>query len=139
MKTALLDINVLLDVFLERPATYKASAILLSLCDNAKIKGVVCANSYPVLHYLLRKHVSGKQAINILSKLRGMTHVASVDQKVIDLSLASDFTDFEDAVQYYAALHVRADALVTQNQKDFKKATLPVLSPEEYLASLGFE
>lgn len=136
MKTVLLDINVLLDVFLERPAVYTASAEVLSLCDNAKTKGFVCANSYPVLHYFLRKHMPGKQAINVLSKLRGITHVAPVDQKVIDLALASDFTDFEDAVQYYSALRTKADALVTRNQKDFKRATLPVLSPEEYLASL---
>lgn len=136
MKTALLDINVLLDVFLERPSVYTASAEVLSLCDNAKTKGLVCANSYPALHYFLRKHMPGKQAINILSKLRGITRVAPVDQKVIDLALASDFTDFEDAVQYYSALHAKADTLVTRNQKDFKRATLPVLSPEEYLASL---
>ena len=27
--------------------------------------------------------------------------VAAVDEKIIDLSLASDFNDFEDSVQYY--------------------------------------
>jgi hypothetical protein len=53
---------------------------------------------------------------------------------VIDLSLASSFKDFEDAVQYYSALHVRADCLITRNKADYRADRLPVMTPEEFLA-----
>jgi hypothetical protein len=55
---------------------------------------------------------------------------------VIDLSLASDFKDFEDAVQCYSAVHSKADGLITRNKKDYVTGILPILTPEEYLASI---
>ncbi len=53
--------------------------------------------------------------------------------KVIDLSLDSDFRDFEDAIQYYIALENNLDIILTRNLKDFKKSKLPVLTAKEYL------
>lgn len=72
--------------------------------------------------------------MQILEKVRVVFHVAPVEEKVIDLSLASGFKDFEDAVQYYSALQVHADFLITRNKADFKVDALPVLTPEEFLA-----
>ncbi len=69
-----------------------------------------------------------------LEKLRIVFRVAAVDEKVIDLSLASTFKDFEDAVQYYSALHVRADYLITRNKADYRADRLPIMTPEEFLA-----
>jgi hypothetical protein len=57
-----------------------------------------------------------------------------VDEKVIDLSLVSGFKDFEDAVQYYSSLQVRADCVITRNKTDFQSDTVAILSPEEFLA-----
>jgi predicted nucleic acid-binding protein len=62
---------------------------------------------------------------------------AETRQKVIDLSLVSDFKDFEDAVQYYSAIQVKADCIITRNKSDYAGDKISVLTPEEFLALLG--
>ena len=55
------------------------------------------------------------------------------DDKIIDLALASDFKDFEDAMQYYTALENGLDIVITRNKRDFKNINLPILTAQEYL------
>ena len=57
--------------------------------------------------------------------------------KVIDLSLASDFKDFEDAVQCYSAVNAKVDCLITRNKRDYATDILPILTPEEFLAAIA--
>ena len=44
--------------------------------------------------------------------------------------------DFEDAVQYFTALQSNCSIIITRNGKDFKNATIPIMTAEEYLSSL---
>ena len=60
----------------------------------------------------------------------------TTNERIVDDSLASQFKDFVDALQYYTALKAKADIIITRNDKDFKASKLPVMSPSEYLASL---
>lgn len=69
-----------------------------------------------------------------LEKIRVVFNVAAVDEKVIDLSLASDFKDFEDAVQYYSAVLAKVDYIITRNKGDYADDKIPVLTSEEFLA-----
>jgi predicted nucleic acid-binding protein len=58
-----------------------------------------------------------------------------MDDKIIDLSLDSEFEDFEDAIQYFTAIENGLDLIVTRNLKDFKKSEIPVLTAKDYLAA----
>jgi hypothetical protein len=69
-----------------------------------------------------------------LLRFKTLVSVASVDEKVIELALASSFNDFEDAIQHYCALQVKAKYIITRNIKDFKKSEINVLTPESYLS-----
>jgi len=75
----------------------------------------------------------------ILKKVRIVLKTAPVIEKIIDSALISDFRDFEDAIQYYAALEVKSDYFITRNKKDFPASQLPILFPEEFLALLRVE
>ena len=77
--------------------------------------------------------------MKILEKVRIVFRVALVDEKVIDLSLASDFRDFEDAVQYYSAVSAKADCLITRNKIDYRASDLSIMNPEKFLASFSAE
>ena len=59
-----------------------------------------------------------------------------MDSMVFDQAIASRFTDFEDAIQYFTALGSDMNVLVTRNTSDFKQAQLPVNTPEAFLKSL---
>jgi len=134
VKSVLCDINVILDIFLKRDPHYTPAARLFSLIEEKKINGFLSAQSFPTMFYILSKELKRDKAMRVLEKLRIVFRVAAVDEKVIDLSLASTFKDFEDAVQYYSALHVKADCLITRNKSDYRTDRLPIMTPEEFLA-----
>ncbi|MCD4709760.1 MAG: PIN domain-containing protein, partial [Bacteroidales bacterium] len=53
---------------------------------------------------------------------------------IVKSALQSGFKDFEDAIQYHAALSdPDIDVIVTRNIKDYKKAELPVMTPGTFL------
>lgn len=134
MKTVLCDINILLDIFLKREPFYHSAAELFQKVENGKIKGYLCALSFPTLFYILSKELSRIKALKILEKIRIVFNVAAVDEKNIDLSLTSDFKDIEDAIQYYSAIHVKADCIITRNKQDYSEDKIPILTPDEFLA-----
>jgi len=134
LKVVFCDINFILDIFLKREPFYNSAAKLFKKIEDKELKGYLCALSFPTLFYLLSKELNREKAIKTLEKIRIVFSIASVDQKVIDLSLASDFKDFEDAVQYYSAVQVKADCLITRNKDDYIDDKIPVLTPEEFLA-----
>jgi len=75
-------------------------------------------------------------AITSLKKLKTLVEIVPVDKKIINLSLESGFTDFEDAIQYHAAISAglsTLSTLITRNIKDYKNPAITVCSPEEYL------
>ena len=134
MKSVLCDINVILDIFLKRDPYYVPAARLFTLIEEKKLQGYLSAQSFPTMFYILSKELKREKAMRVLEKLRIVFRVAAVDEKVIDLSLASSFKDFEDAVQYYSAIHVRADYLIARNKADYRADRLPIMTPEEFLA-----
>ena len=75
-------------------------------------------------HSLLQRKLSGFCEICKLSP---------VDDNVVRQSLASNFTDFEDALQYYSALTVNSEVIITRNGKDFVNSKLPVMTANEWL------
>ncbi len=134
MKKVLCDINFILDIFLKRGPFYSPAAKVFRLIEENKIRGFLCSLSFPVLFYLLSRELNREKALKTLEKVRIVFRVAPVDEKVIDMSLVSDFKDFEDAVQYYSAAYVKADCIITRDKSDYKETRIPVLTPEEFLA-----
>jgi len=52
------------------------------------------------------------------------------------LALASEFKDFEDAIQYYTAIENDIATLLTRNVKDFRKADMSVMTAVQYVKSM---
>lgn len=134
MKKVLCDINFILDIFLKRQPFYESAARLFRKIEDKELKGCLCASSFPTLFYLLSKEINRSAAMKVLEKIRIVFDVAAVDEKVIDLSLVSDFKDFEDAIQYYSAVTAKADCIITRNKSDYTDDKIPVLTSEEFLA-----
>jgi predicted nucleic acid-binding protein len=137
VKTVLCDISFILDIFLKREPFHSPAARLFSMIEAKQLKGYLCSNSFPTLFYILAKELKRDKAMKVLEKVRIVFRVAAVDEKVIDLSLASDFRDFEDAVQYYSAVSAKADCLITRNKTDYVTDDLSIMTPEEFLAAIA--
>ncbi len=132
-----LDTNVMLDLLGERVPFYESIAKLATLVDEGKLDFTVSALSYATVHYFLTKFESHELSIEKLRKFKVLSSIVAVDEIVIEKGLNSNFSDFEDALQYHCALKSNCQVLLTRNGKDFKLSTLPVLTPDEYLKSIG--
>lgn len=136
MDKVFIDCDICLDLLSERPPHYTHAARLFTLADKGKIKLYVSSLSFSNLHYLLSRQFSPKDARRILSKFKILVNIASVDEKIIDLALSSEFKDFEDAIQYFAAIENNIDILLTRNLKDYKQARISIMTAEDFLSTL---
>lgn len=136
MDKIFVDTDICLDLLSGRKPFYHAAARLFTLADEHKIKLCISALSFPVLDYLLRQQLSNAQSRQILSKFKSMVSILTVNEKIIELALASEFSDFEDAIQYYTATDNGIKLILTRNLRDYKKAQIPVITAEAYLQSI---
>jgi predicted nucleic acid-binding protein len=130
-----LDTDVILDLLTERDPHFEPAVELFLDIQNKAIRAytspVVIANIF----YILNRHFDRKKAIQSLIKIRTLVGVLNCGDRTIDSALSSDFTDFEDAIQYYTALENNIDILITRNVKDYKTASINITTPLEYMRS----
>ncbi|MDX9726322.1 MAG: PIN domain-containing protein [Bacteroidales bacterium] len=136
MENVFIDTDVIVDFLTDRKPFSLESAKIFSLIDQKKIKGCVSSLSFSNLYYVLRKFGTHKKVISSLQELSDMVDIQKVDSDIVKSALSSDFKDFEDSIQYFAAQqHKKADCIITRNIKDYKDSSLPVMTPETFLAT----
>lgn len=133
------DTDVCLDLLSGRKPFNMAAEVLFSLADKGQVELYVSSLSFANIDYILRSQFNTEQSRNIIAQFKTLVRVLAVDDKIIDLALASEFNDFEDAIQYYCALENELNILVTRNIKDYKKASITVMTPETFIAKLNLQ
>ena len=135
MNKVFVDTDVVLDLLAARLPHFHFSAVLFTFAEMKKLElyttPLILANTF----YILRKQLGNDSAKNALRKLRILLHVIDSTESVIDKALNSDFSDFEDAIQYYTALEYQIPVILTRNIRDYKKASVIVQTPESYLVT----
>ncbi len=58
------------------------------------------------------------------------------ESSAVELAIDSRFLDLEDAFQYFIAKKNDCDIILTRNIKDYKQATIPVLTADQFLRTL---
>lgn len=129
-----LDTNILLDIIEGRQKFLLASSNVFDL----GVRGVIQMFSTPLTFancvYTARKNVGYEQAVNGLRCLKSYVRTAVMDDDQVTDALCSDLPDFEDMLQYEAAIAAKCDVIVTRDKKrHFPNDGLPVLSPEVFL------
>jgi predicted nucleic acid-binding protein len=133
MENVFVDTNIVIDLLQKRDEFYKEAQELFTLADRKKVKLYISALTFANTYYILSRFYSSDEAKKILSKFKVLVDVLPTTDKIIELALASDFKDFEDAIQFYTALENNSEAIITRNKKDFKNNLIPVFSAKEYL------
>lgn len=132
MKAVFIDTNILIDLLADRKPHSDLAARIFDFGLKNKIEIYVSAISFNNIYFILRKFHSHKSTVDILSGLKRMVTIIEVSEMTIENSLNSDFSDFEDAIQYHCAKEINViDCIVTRDIKGFKNSTLAVLSPLE--------
>ena len=138
MKYVFMDTNVVIDFLANRLPFSTDAAKLFDRSVSGEIKIFVAAVSHSNIYYILKRQgLTNSAILELLESLSEISEIIDVSSKVIRQSLKTDFNDYEDAVQYLCALSVNnISFIVTRNTKDFKKSSLPVLTPAEAIAWL---
>lgn len=132
----LLDINVLLDVVLERAPWHPAAARLLSDVHEGHVLGFVASHTVPTIYYIVEKARDRSTAASAITDLLRVVDVVPVDKEDLHQALVLPIDDFEDAVQLAAALKIGAEYIVTRNEQDFKRGSIPPIHTDRLLAVL---
>ena len=137
MKTKLfIDTNIMLDLLGERIPFYDSAAKIATLADKGQITMVVSALSYATVSYFLTKFENTEKAKDKLRKFKIISDICDLNELIIEKGLNSNFSDFEDSLQYFSALQSDCSILITRNGRDFKDSQIPIMTADEYLMSI---
>ncbi len=137
MEEVLIDTDVILDFFFDRKPFSEDAAKILSMCENAKIKGFVTSIILSNIYYLLRKTATRERVIEKLKMLLKIIDLIITDKKAVEDALNSEFKDFEDALQNFSAHNTnQIRVIITRNTKDYKTSKLAIMNPETYLKTM---
>jgi predicted nucleic acid-binding protein len=130
MKRILFDVNVVLDVLLDRRPHAEASAAAWAAVETGIAEGLLAAHSVTTIHYLVRRELGAAKAMRVLSSILKVFSVAAVDQTVVQEAQQLSCPDFEDAVTAAAARLAECDYIVTRDPKGFRGSPVRSLTPE---------
>lgn len=127
----LIDINVLLDVALQRPGA-PASARVLGLCGRQH-EAWLAWHSIATLAYLIERQRTDIAGRDFIRGLLAWADVAPTSRADAVAALDLPIADFEDALQAAAAMACGAQVIVTRNVRDFKASPVMARTPEAFL------
>lgn len=136
MKKVFIDTDIFLDTILDRKPHSKFSNELLSLCEQNEIAGCTSCLVITNIYYIINKIANYQKAIHAIGKIRSLISILPFTDKEIGESINAEFQDFEDGIQYFIAVNHKINCLITRNIKDFRKATISILTPREFLQTL---
>jgi len=128
-----IDSDVILDVLAQRAPFYDDSAKIFTLIHEKKIEAFTTAVVLSNVFYILRKVHGSDKAKKLLKMLRLMIRILPIGENIVDMTLNSKFSDFEDGLQYFAAKESNIQAIVTRNIKDYKEKAVAVQTPKEFV------
>lgn len=138
----LIDSDVVIAAMAGKEDQSEASQLVMDALAEGRFTGittpVLMANIMFVLTNkwrISRKQVDRARVVKAMNGLLPLFTMVSVSHADFYASFASEFTDLEDGVQHFAALHATGvDAIITCNTKDFGPSRIPVVEPSTFAA-----
>lgn len=129
-----LDANILVSVLNKEYPLFTYSARILSLADNKKFTVYTSPICLAIAFYFAEKKSGtqvAKKKIEILVDKLSITDVGK--NEVLQSLQNKKVNDFEDGIEYYAAVSCNCDAIITEDINDFYFSTTPVLNSKAFI------
>ncbi len=128
-----LDANILVSVLNKEYPLFPFTSRILSLADHRNFKIFTSPVCLAIAFYFAeKKHgaLMAKQKMNLLCS--HITIAESTATTVKDALSNPAVNDFEDGLEYYAALENKCQCIVTEDKEDFYFSTIAVLGSIEF-------
>ena len=130
----LVDTCVILDLALNREGFVQQARELFALANNGEVDCYISAQSIPTAYHYIKKYNHSEQITRqILMIFLDICYSISMTAKDCLWALQSPSSDYEDTILTETANRENIDTIITRDQKGFKKSTISVLTPEEFL------
>lgn len=128
-----LDANILVSVLNKEYPLFTYTARILSLSESREYTIITSPVCLAIAFYFAEKKykaITAKEKIKILAS---HIEIAAINAACIDKALQNRrITDFEDGMEYYAAVENKCHCIVTEDRNDFFFSDIEVLSSEDF-------
>ena len=129
-----IDSDVIIDFFTDRAPHAHPASELFELNEQKRVQLYVSAISINNIYYVVRKFLGHKKTLEVIEALSEMTEIVGTTKKEIIQALKNNFSDYEDSIQYASAQNIKGlDAIITRNIKDYRHASIAVMTPLNFL------
>ena len=128
-----LDANILVSVLNKEYPLYIYTSRILSMAADKNNTLVTTALSLAIAYYFAEKKHGQLEANKKIKLLVQHLEIADCGQKEASSAVQNKKVhDFEDGLQYYAAVHSNCTCIVSNDLDDFYFSDLQVLDPERF-------
>lgn len=129
-----IDANILVSVLNKEYPVFTYASRVLSLADNPRYTLYTSPLCFAIAWFFACKKSGAAVAKEKIKILSGKLRTADIKQQHV-LKAAGDMriSDFEDGMQYYAAMDAGCKAIITEDKDDFDFSSIEVHSAEEFL------
>ena len=134
MRHIFLDTNFIIDYFIREDFQGDAEK-LMTLEKRANSPFFISYLTVANFAYILRKMPIDDLKSLIRQICKNFIIISNTEAQ-IQRALDVNTSDFEDLLQYQAALDAQCDYIITRNEKDFSFSEIPVMSPTSFLKTI---
>ena len=127
-----LDANILVSVLNKEYPLYTYSARIVSLTDHKSFEVFTSPMCLAIAFYFAEKKNKKTAREKIRLLVENLSIAAVSESTVRKTSKNSAIHDFEDGLEYYAALESKCECIITEDVKDFYFADIDVVTAEDF-------
>lgn len=133
-----LDANILVAVLNKEYPVFGNAARIMSFAEHKNFTLYTSSVCLAIAFYFAEKKHGPIMAKKKATMLSNHLEIANCGKKETQLAAADPrVLDFEDGLEYYAALHAGCECIVTEDKDDFYFANIEVLNAEVFLRKYG--
>jgi predicted nucleic acid-binding protein len=128
-----LDANILVSVLNKEYPLFTISSRILSLTDTNEFEVYTSPVCLAIAFYFAEKKYKTRMAKQKLGILGDHIRIAEVTTSSVKKSLNNQrINDFEDGLEYYAAIESRCSCIITEDADDFYFSEINVLNCHDF-------
>jgi predicted nucleic acid-binding protein len=133
----LLDLNVVLDVLLNRTPWVSESGAVWDAHRAGQVVAHVAAFTLPTTFYIVRRQGDLQRAKDGVRVCLNSLEIVPTSRSTLESAQQQLGADYEDNVQVASAIEAKLNAIVTRDPAGFAHSPIEVLTPAQLLQRLS--